>query len=557
MNISIFLLLGIASIGVPGDPAPEKSIPWTAQSVEHLFNRAGFGARPQEIQLALKCTPEEVVDKLLNGGKRIEPPHYTQGTLEDLVIEKGVGAREKRRVKAVRSRDNTAQLNAYTDWWLTRMVQHDDPLRDRMSLFWHGLFATSHSTVKRSYDMIEQHRMLRAGALENYGELLHRIVKDPAMIYYLDNHKNKKSAPNENLARELLELFSLGEGHYSEADIKEVARALTGEFRDKLGNYRYSAKDHDKGRKVVLGETGRFRAKDVVDILLRQTACARYIAGRLLLFMEGVEPDDLRLTEYAALLKRNKYELKPFLRKLLLDPRFYSERVIAARVAGPVDYMVGVTRRLAINLDPQFLHIAATELGQQLFNPPSVKGWDGGEAWIHTGSLLARGNTIGLMLDTIDLEETFRPLKKQRDPLVKPGKNQAESDGSMRGESMGSGAMMEGPAVEEDSRDNIPKELAVLVRGLGKSYRPSLNLTYRLSRLKKVDDEHVVNNMLDSLLAIEAPRETRVRVLDYFRGERVAANLPEEGFLEDSASAEVILRRLAHLILSLPEAQLL
>lgn len=555
MNISLLLLWGATLLGGAEGPAPENSIPWTAETVEHLYNRAGFGARPQQIRRALKRTPEEVVEKLLNGGKRVEPPHYTQGTLEDLKAAKGLEGREKRRVKAVASRDNRAQLDAYTDWWLTRMVQHDDPLRDRMTLFWHGLFATAHSSVKRSYDMIEQHRMLRSGALGNYGELLQGIVKDPAMIYYLDNHKNKKSAPNENLARELLELFSLGEGHYSEADIKEVARALTGEFRDKIGNYRFSAKDHDKGRKTVLGESGRFRAKDVVDVLLRQTACSRYVAGRILLFMEGVEPDELRLTEYAAFLKRHEYSLKPFLRKLLLDPRFYSEDVIAARVAGPVDYLVGVTRRLAINVDPQFIHIASTELGQQLFNPPSVKGWDEGEAWIHTGSLLARGNTIGLMLNTIDLQETFRPLGKQRDPLVKPGEEQPEEP-SMDGMSMGDSSMMDSSASEDDLRDNLPKELAVLVRALGKSYRPSLNLTYRLKRLKTVSDEQVVNSMLDSLLAIDPPTETRARILQYFTGERVAANLPEEDFLKDSALAEVILRRLAHLILSLPEAQL-
>ncbi len=555
----------------------ETRIPWTAETVEHLFNRAGFGARPKEIERALRMAPEEVVENLLKGGRFVEPPYYEQGSMQDYDLPEGVSRQEQRRAKAIRSKNDRAQLKLYTEWWIDRMVEGDDPLRDRMTLFWHGLFATAHSTVKRSYDMIEQHRKLRKGALGNYGELLNGIVKDPAMILYLDNDKNKKSAPNENLARELMELFSLGEGQYTEQDIKEVARALTGEFRDKLGNYRFSKKDHDGGTKVILGERGKFKAREVVGILLRQTACSRYIAGRLLIYFEGVKPDELRLTEYAGFLARSKYELKPFLNKLLLDPRFYREEALAARVASPVDYFVGSTRRLDLDLDSQFLYLAAADLGQELFDPPSVKGWDEGEAWIHTGSLLGRGNTMGLMLGTIHLEDTFLPLGEEVDPLAERGParkpeprgsreasmeddmqdSMEDSMGDSMGETMEDGDSMQSTSEAMATRTKIPKEFAELVRALGKSYRPSLNLSHRLNRAKIATDLQVVEVMLDSLLAITPPADTHQRVLTYFTGERVAAGLTEDAFLSQPEVAEDILRRLAHLILSLPEAQLL
>ncbi|MFT7484427.1 MAG: hypothetical protein ACI9F9_000267 [Candidatus Paceibacteria bacterium] len=579
---SVFAAMGPTSAAPNGElhaePASmpvseESSIPWNRRTVEHLYNRAGFGVRGGEISRALKRTPEQVVEDLLTGGKHSEPPFYSQGTLADLKVSKEVPRTEKRRLRAIKSRDDREQLTAYTNWWIGRMVAHDDPLRDRMALFWHGLFATSYLTVKRSYDMIEQHCLIRDNAIENYGDLLQGIVRDPAMLLYLDNEKNKKGKPNENLARELLELFSLGEGNYTEADIKEVARSLTGESRDKIGNYRFIGKDHDKGSKTVFGETGRFRAPEVVKVLLRQTACSRYIAGRILLYFEGVEPDAMRLQEYAATLKRDNYDLKPFLRKLLLDPRFYREDVIAARVSGPVDYLVGATRRLSIEIDSEFIFVAATELGQRLFSPPSVKGWDGGDAWINTGSLLARGNTMGIVLDTIDFSETFMPLRKEKDPLANRGRvsdsdseatereapddeSMGEMGGGMEDESMG-GAMMGEVDSEMDERDDMPKEISVLLRNLGKGYRPDVNLTYRMQRMKKTaTEEGLVSEMLEELLAIQPPADTTARMLEYFKDECAADGLSVETFFDNPERSEPVLRRLAHLILSLPEAQL-
>ncbi len=598
--IKISLLLG-STLMVPGQPPAlggqdshiareervagdqvQSGIPWNRRTVEHLYNRAAFGARRATISRALQGTPEAAVDQLLKGGRAVEPPHYSQGTVEDTKISGKLSREEKRRRRALRSRENRQAMEGYTNWWLERMVAHDDPLRDRMALFWHGLFATQYGMVKRSFDMIEQHQLIRENATESYAVLLHGIARDPAMLLFLDNQKNKKGNPNENLARELMELFSLGVGNYTEEDVKEVARALTGTSRDKIGNYKFVKKDHDSGRKTILGETGRFSTEDVVDILLRQTACARYIAGRIITYFEGVEPDELRLVEYAAFLQRKNYELQPFLRKLLLDPRFYREEVLESRVLGPVEYLVGSSRRLGIKVDGDFLRAASAELGQKLFEPPSVKGWDHGEAWINTGSLLARGNTIGLMIGTVDLEETFRSKKDRRSALDEPSTRRGtegervveeeliEMDSEaadestmeldieevpMEDETMGEVMMGEVAWEPELPKDELPKEISRLVNALGKDYQPVLNLSYRLNRRKIEGDERIVAVMLDDLLAIQVPGDTRSRLLEHFRLVREQAGIEESEFIQDPR-AELILRQLAHLILSLPEAQL-
>lgn len=424
------------------------------------------------------------------------------------------------------------------------------------------------------------------------------------MLAYLDNTKNKKESPNENLARELLELFSLGEGNYGEEDVRQVARALTGHSRDRLGNYRFAAGQHDGRPKTVLGETGRFGAQEVVEVLLEQTACSRYVARRVLTFLEGIEPDELRLVEYAAHLKLNDYELKPFLRKLLLDPRFYRAEVVGTRVASPVDFLVGSVRRLALDIDSEFLYDASAELGQHLFNPPSVKGWAEGEAWITTGSLLARGNTAGLMLGTVELEQYFNMSGKgrRRDaPLadarrrapgeaVREAVTEASMEASMEGamtdesgaeEAMGDVAMgdesmqetmadagaMEGEAAMADPAamgelsappmmTAQPREISRLLQSLGNGYEPIVNLNYPIRRRGVVGDERVVAVLLEDLLAIEPPADTRLRLARWLRSERAHARLTEEDFVARPDLAEPILRRLAHLILSLPEAQL-
>jgi len=564
------------SVDSAAAPAEQLEIPWTRRTVEHLYNRAGFGVGLHEIRAALARTPADVVDELLTGGRRVAPPHVEQGTAEDLRQGNDLERSERRRVKAQQSKADRRQLFQYSNWWLDRMVAHDDPLRDRMTLFWHGLFTSSHETVKRSYDMIQQHQLLRDNAIESYATMLQGIVVDPAMLLYLDNSSNKKGNPNENLARELLELFSLGEGNYSEEDVREVARALTGHTRDRLGNYRFHPKSHDRGEKTILGSSGPFDAKGVCRILLAQESCARYIAARIIAYFEGMEPSEARLEEYADHLRSEGYALKPFLRKLLLDPGFYREEVIGTRVQSPVDFLVSNARRLGLDVDSRALYLGASSLGQRLFYPPSVKGWDEGESWITTGSFLMRGNIAGMMLGTVDVDAAFG-LDSAGDGMRRRGARKGRSDADSEvmvelddeyvdsmeetmndGFSMGDEATM-GGASSDDARGTkkkLPKGIGPLATAIGDDYAPAVNFTWRLRQAKAKTDAKIVGLMLDELLAIKAPRDTRARVLAQLRREREAADLSEAEFLKSPDLAEPILRRLAHIILSLPEAQL-
>lgn len=545
-----------SSAAVTTQATPSQELPWNRQTVEHLFNRAGFGATTRQVTVALRKGPERVVEELLSGGEAVEPPAFKPFLTEEMVEQMRTADEKGRRELRNRiRRAERGQLARYTGWWIDRMVGAEDPLRDRMTLFWHGFFTTSSKDVKRSLELVRQHQLLRDNAIESYATLLNGIVLDPAMLDYLDNSKNKKGKPNENLARELMELFSLGEGNYSEQDIAAVARALTGYQATKTGEFRFNRNEHDKGRKTILGQTGLFKAQDVARILLEQEACATWVSGRIIEYFEGVWPEAERHEEYAACLRDNDYELQPFLRKLLLDPRFYREEVLGSRVMGPIDYLVSTQRRLGIEVSPLFVYRAAEDLGQTLFQPPNVKGWEGGEAWITTASLLGRGNAAGLMLGVLDLgpQSTMELVADAREAMSEEFEmeyEEAMSESELDEEDM----MMSGGMSE--SGGGLPTGLKRLRSALGGQYTPELNLTWRLNRRRLSTEEEIVDAMLTELLAIEAPSDTRAALVQHLTAERSALGLRKGELLEHPQKSEPILRRLAHLILSLPEAQL-
>jgi uncharacterized protein (DUF1800 family) len=194
-----------------------------------------------------------------------------------------------------------------------------------------------------------------------------------------------------------MELFSLGEGNYTEQDVREMARALTG-YQGESGHFVFDTELHDHGEKHILGHTGEFTGDDLPKVLVAQEACARYVCRKLLLSFEGVEPDEARLAEYAAALREADHKLEPLLRKLCTDPRFYRDEVVSCRVQGPIEWLVGAARRLGVAPPGHFVYFAAAALGQQIYAPPTVEGWDEGEAWITHSSLLMRGKCIELLL---------------------------------------------------------------------------------------------------------------------------------------------------------------
>jgi uncharacterized protein (DUF1800 family) len=554
----------------PAAQAKAHGLTWDARAAEHLLNRAAFGARSGEIEAALAEGPEALVDRLLTKRADVEAPFF-EPIFEPMPRElKELSQEEQQKARREANERDRRQLLQYMGWWIDSMARGDDPLLDRMTLFWHGLLTSSIDQVKRSYPMLQQNQFLRANALGSYKDLLYGIVKDPAMLIFLNNTSNRKGNPNENLARELMELFSLGIGNYTEEDIKEAARALTGHGTTRRGVYDYNARAHDGGEKTVLGTKGKLDADGLVKILLQQDACPRHVARKIITYFEGVEPDKARLEQYATFLRRNDFEIQPFLRKLFLDPAFYRDEVVGARVQGPIEYMVGASHRLGIQAPAAILGSGAALLGQRLFAPPSVKGWDEGISWISTSSLMQRGNLAGLMLGIVKMDDVLN----QADMLAvaADANTPAGGEGEMRGdgEMMGGDGEMK-PAMDEpmsrEKREEMAKRLKsgkkggfayeALRRAEQSGWVPALNFTGRMKKLGLRTDEQIVDRMLDDLLAIQPPPETRAKMLEFLSSERVQISVRDGKLLEAGPDSERILRRMAHLVLSLPEGQLM
>ncbi|QJR14999.1 DUF1800 domain-containing protein [Usitatibacter palustris] len=357
----------------------------------HLLNRTGFGATEAEVRDYAKLSRLQAVDRLLADTPRVaagkppafvdEPPmpFYKYRQLDDeakkaelrRVVERGLILRE---------------------WWFREMLTSASPLTERMTLFWHNHFATSQQKVRSPQLMYRQNVLLRREALGNFGTLLHAVARDPAMLIYLDNAGSRRQAPNENFAREVMELFTVGEGHYGEKDIKEAARAFTGWSldRDSL-EFTNRALWHDGGVKTVLGKQGRFDGDDVLDILLARPETGTFIVGKLWKEFVSPTPDPREVERLAAAWREARYEVKPLMRAMLVSDAFWSAEARGAIVKSPVDLVVGTMKTFEIRpatLRPAVL--AAALLGQNPMSPPNVKGWPGGEAWINSATLLGR-----------------------------------------------------------------------------------------------------------------------------------------------------------------------
>lgn len=559
-----------AKIAEPDTSRVRAGFVWDARAVEHLFNRAGFGARPSEIEAGVALGQTALVEKLVGERTEIEPFFYERINAPDPKVVKSLSLDERTAMmREIREKDRR-QLLDYTTWWYDRMASGEDPLRERMVLFWHGFFTSSFEEVKRSWLLIQQNQMVRAGALGSYAELLSALAKNPALLTYLDNQVSKKGSPNENLARELMELFTLGAGNYTEQDVKEAARALTGRGVSREGNYEFHKRLHDDGEKTVLGVTDRLDGEDLLKILLAQDACPRWVAGKLLAYFEGVEPDPKRLADYAAFLRANEYRIQPFLRRLFLDPEFYRDEVVGARVQSPVDYMVGFTRRLGVHVPAAVLGSGATLLGQRLFWPPSVKGWDEGESWISTATIMQRGNLAGFMLGLVKVEDVLSEAETKEPPVPAAPEDPAMTDDAMD-DGKSDEPKTDGRSRKESERPDVGKPgakkdakrigfdgaaLYGLRRAEASGWTLSINLSSRIQKSGARTDAEIADRMLDDLLAIRAPEDTRVLVQAFLARERGRLKLADGKLLDAGAEAERVLRRLAHLIYSLPEAQL-
>ncbi|HZT79805.1 MAG TPA: DUF1800 domain-containing protein, partial [Gemmataceae bacterium] len=384
----------------PGDPSP-----WDLKKVGHLYRRAAFGATWDELQTGLKDGPDRTIDRLLQGGPG-------QDEFD----------RQSKEFAATIARGNNGQQ--IRSWWLYRMLYGPHPLREKLTLFWHNHFATSNRKVQNAGFMLRQYELMRRHALGSFRTLLQEMSKDPAMMVWLDTKDSKKGSPNENYARELMELFSLGIGHYTEKDIREAARAFTG-WEIRGTEPVFNAGQHDTGVKTVLGKSGKFKGEDVVNICLEQKSAPYFICGKLYRFLisESSPPTPELLEPLAKQFRDSDYDFGALVRTVLRSNLFFSPTAYRARIKAPVPFALGIVRGLEGRCRLGALATVLDELGQNVFNPPSVKGWDGGQAWLNGQTLLTRQNLALALTSTADVR--FGRLSDPVELVKKHGKRTA------------------------------------------------------------------------------------------------------------------------------------
>lgn len=347
---------------------------WDLRRASHLYRRAGFGADYATLHDALSRSPAEIVDGWLN----LATPEFAKQM-------DGVA-------KSVVATNSTEGLAA---WWAYRMLHTPRQLTEKLTLFWHGHFATSVAKVENVRLMLDQNETLRSHASGDFRALVQAISRDPAMLIYLDSNTNRKAHPNENYARELMELFCLGEGQYTEQDIRELAKCFTG-WEIRRDKFRFNRRQHDSGEKSFLGHTGAFSGEGAVHVVMQHQATPEFIVGKLVNFFVFDEPSP-PATLIAPLVRQFRADdlnLHSVLRRILTSNLFYSHYAVGRKIRSPAELCIGLPRCLQATADMFLLSAGMAAAGQELFQPPNVKGWPGGRAWINSSTLLARSNLV-------------------------------------------------------------------------------------------------------------------------------------------------------------------
>ncbi|MCE9532128.1 MAG: DUF1800 domain-containing protein [Planctomycetes bacterium] len=452
---------------------PSDKNPWNLQKVGHVYRRAAFGANWNELQTGLELGPDKLIDKMLVGGSGLAD--FEKETL--------------RWGESIRKVNNAVQA---PEWWLYRMLYTPHPLKEKLTLFWHNHFATSNAKVLNVGHMMSQYELMYRHAQGKFSDLLQDMSKDPAMMVWLDTVQSKKGMPNENYARELMELFSLGIGNYTEQDIREAARAFTGwEIKD--GKFFNNTAQFDGTEKTFLGKAGKWKGEDIVRLCLEQKACPRFITRKLFRYLisETLDATDNLIDPLAEQFGRG-YDFGKLVETMLRSNLFFSEHAYRARIKGPVDFVLGIVHALEARIGVTNLARSLETLGQNVFNPPSVKGWDGGQTWLNGQTLLTRQNLALTLCET-------RKKEKELD------------------------------------RDSAP--LPVLVA----------------NRQGKSRDEDLVDFFLNLYLQGDVAAETRKKLVDYSKQAKTQAY---PAYWSDQRKAEHRVTSVCHLVLTLPEFQL-
>jgi hypothetical protein len=443
-------------------------------------------------------------------------------------------------------------------WWANRMLATRRPLEEKLTLFWHGHFATGQNKTRDYRMMLQQNEMFRARASGKLRDLLVGILKDPAMLVYLDNGENIKSHPNENFGRELLELFTMGVGNYSEHDVREAARAFTGWTNDALV-FRFDKSQHDFGQKTFLGRTGPFDGEDILDIILARPVTAEFLAAKLYRFFVREEIADAVRADLARTFRESGYQLKPLLKRIFLSKDFYSTPAVATQVKSPVHLVISTYKKLGLRevpTIPDFGRMTAS-LGQSLFDPPNVAGWAGGRTWITPSVLMSRGNLFrGVLFPDV---KNFRPPDR-----AMPAQDARVGQRFAQGMNMTEATKEDGaPGAMAESNMMVDRDEEYNTRYAGyKGYLLAFERTKLIPRSPaKIDlvsvvrsagadtADKVVDHFLRRFLSVTLADRERGLIVDFLRTKIGSNEVRPNEKLEDS------LRELLYLVLSTPEYQ--
>ncbi|MCH2464055.1 MAG: DUF1800 domain-containing protein [Gemmatimonadetes bacterium] len=577
---------GSGPAGWVNDLTPITVADWDYDKAAHLIERAGFGATPAEIERLAAMTPDAAVDELVNyttvdnsatpafnpspiwdpgmdpfpksRADAVRIARETGSSMGVAMLPDGV----RRRLQPVVNkffyglRSNAIETQRLALWWAERMLVTRRPLEEKLTLFWHGHFATGNTKVRDTRMMLRQNEMLRANAAGSFRDLLAGILTDPAMLVYLDNGENRKGHPNENFGRELLELFTMGVGNYTEQDIREASRAFTGWTNDVL-EFRFDPATHDDGEKTFLGRTGAFNGDDIIDIILDTPVTADYISAKLYRFFVREELDESTRVALGATFRDAGYELKPLLRRVFLSRDFYSPASYATQVKSPVHLVVSTYRKLgltALPTIPDFGRLTA-RLGQTLFNPPNVAGWAGGRTWITPASLLERGNLFRdvLLPDTDGFWAPDRALPgiyARVGERIEQGLNITAATQEGDAES----SMLADRDEDFNTRYGGYMGYVMAYERLNLVFRRTadLDLAQMLQDARATTVEEVVDHFVQRFLRVPLGPDSRTVLVEHLRGDLGDDRIPTTS----TSQVERALRSLLYLVLSAPEYQL-
>lgn len=385
--------------------SPLPASRWNNATAGHLLNRAAFGGTPAEIEATRRKGLTQAVRDLVDAPNEPPPPPSwahprNLAAIRSQVREAKADGDANARFREIRMMEGE-EIVDLRHWWLEQMLNGPAPLQEKMTLFWHGHFATSAQKVKDIYWMWLQNDTLRRHGLGGFATLVKKISRDPAMMIYLDLPQSRKIRPNENFARELMELFTVGIGNYSEDDVREAARAFTGYRLDlTTEQFRFARYQHDRTSKTFMGRTGPFGGDDVIDILVSKPAASQFIGRKLWRFFVEDDPSNAIVDLVAKTIRAHNFELRPVLHDIFTSAEFYSERAMRSQIKSPAQFIVQTCKQLEAPLPAGVAaQTALRQMGQLLFAPPNVKGWDGGKSWITTSTLLFRYNFANYLVN--------------------------------------------------------------------------------------------------------------------------------------------------------------